>query len=306
MLLALPASLLALALLTAPPSATEASLLAECEAASPHFELEAVPSVRARVVCVSPHLPTTFQFNFPLASESVDIQERERFEDVSVGSRSFTVVPPKDMVPGEGFRVVVRFADGAAPASAVFLLVAHPALSPRQVEVFRRPRPEASFQQETAAAKAETQQCREEVRQLRAERTAPDGLRGVLASGLVGDEGIPAQDLYGSVTEHQGNALSVYGISSSRAVGRVAVDVRLRNPGTRPWTAAGAALRGARGEVLKLLPLWQPEPILPGPEAGRVVVEAEAKVNEARGPYTLTLWDADQTRTVTLGNVMFP
>lgn len=304
MLPALPASLLALALLTAPPGTAGVFHPADCEAASPHFELDAAPDTRARVVCVSPHLPTTFHFNF--APESVELQERERFEDVSVGALSFTVMPPGDMVPGEIFRLVVRFADGAAPESAVFLLVAHPALAPRQVEVFRRPRPVESFQQAAAVATAEAQACREEVRQLRAERTSPDGLRGVLASGLMGTQGIPKEDISKSVTRHKGNALGLTDITSVRAEGRVAVDVRLRNPGTRPWTAAGAALRGPQGEVLKLLPLWQPEPILPGSELGRVVVEAQASSTEARGPYTLTLWDADQTRTVTLGNLTFP
>lgn len=304
MLPALPASLLALAILTAPPGTAGVSHLADCEAETPHFELDAAPDTRARVVCVSAHLPTTFHFNF--APESVELQERERFEDVSVGARSFTVMPPEDMVPGEVFRLVVRFADGEAPASAVFLLVAHPALSPRQVEVFRRPRPEASFQQEAAAATAEAQACREEVRQLRTERTAPDGLRGVLTSGLMGEQGLPKEDIINSVTEHKGNALGLSRITSARAEGRVAVDVWLTNPGTRPWTAAGAALRGPQGEVLKLLPLWQPEPALPGAEDIRVVVEAQATPQQARGPYTLTLWDAEQTRTVTLGNVTFP
>jgi hypothetical protein len=39
---------------------------------------------------------------------------------------------------------------------------------------------------------------------------------------------------------------------------------------------------------------------------GRAVVEVLASQTEARGTYTLTLWDADQKRTVTLGNVTFP
>ncbi|MFY0569501.1 hypothetical protein ACN28E_37540 [Archangium lansingense] len=66
--------------------------------------------------------------------------------------------------------------------------------------------------------------------------------------------------------------------------------------------------------MLKLLPLWQPEPVLPGKAVAkgelrpriRVVVEVLATAMEARGTYTLTLWDADQKRTVTLGNVTFP
>ncbi|WP_309894976.1 DUF2381 family protein, partial [Archangium sp.] len=91
-----------------------------------------------------------------------------------------------------------------------------------------------------------------------------------------------------------------------RAEGRVAVDVRLWNPGTRPWVAEGAVLRGAKGEVIKPLPLWQSAPVEPGSKPGRVVVEVLASEVEARGTYTLTLWDAEQKRTVTLGHVTFP
>jgi hypothetical protein len=73
---------------------------------------------------------------------------------------------------------------------------------------------------------------------------------------------------------------------------------------------AGAVLRGAKGEVLKPLALWAPEPVLPttpgGSDLGRIVVEVRATAEEARGAYTLTLWDAERTRTVTLGNVTFP
>jgi hypothetical protein len=75
---------------------------------------------------------------------------------------------------------------------------------------------------------------------------------------------------------------------------------------------AGAVLRGHKGEVLKPLPLWQPEPILAsalGAEDhpwGLVVVEVPATAEEARGTYTLTLWDAERQRTVSLGNVTFP
>lgn len=69
----------------------------------------------------------------------------------------------------------------------------------------------------------------------------------------------------------------------------------------------GRGAAGRQGEVLKPLLLWQPEPILPGEKwSGRVVVEVLATVKEARGTYTLTLWDAERQRTVTLGNVTFP
>jgi hypothetical protein len=63
---------------------------------------------------------------------------------------------------------------------------------------------------------------------------------------------------------------------------------------------------GAKGEVLKPLALWQQGPISPGGGRGTVMVEVLATETEARGTYTLTLWDAERNRTVTLGDVTFP
>ncbi|HEX5752568.1 MAG TPA: DUF2381 family protein [Archangium sp.] len=313
MLLASPVGLLALALLALSPQAAEPSPPDACETASPQLMLKAEPSATPPVVCISPDVPLTLRFDTALRPGSVRLEERERFADVSVGQRGVTLTPPEKLKAGERFLVEVCFADGAAPACARFLLLAHPALGLSQVKVFREPRSVASFQEGEKTAQAETRQCQQEVRQLRAERGAPEGLRGALASGLLGEKGIVSKDLTGSYTEAKSNALRVSQARSYRAEGRVAVEVWLENPGTRPWTAAGAVLRGPKGEVLKPLPLWQPEPIPPADAVAeeqqpgrRVVVEVLASQTEARGTYTLTLWDAEQKRTVTLGNVTFP
>ncbi len=187
------------------------------------------------------------------------------------------------------------------------VLVVHPGLGMLEVKVSRQKRTVEAYQQSEREARAEVARCQAEVRQVRAEREVPDGLRGALASGLlVGEKGIAFKDLAENVTRREGNALSSPTVHTYRAEGRAAVDVRLENPGTRPWVAAGAVLRGANGQVLKPLPLWQSAPVEPGSEPGRVVVEVLATEEQARGTYTLTLWDADQKRTVTLGHVTFP
>ena len=147
---------------------------------------------------------------------------------------------------------------------------------------------------------------------MRAERAVSEGLRGLVASGLMGEAGIACKPLMESVTAAKSNALRSRGVHGCRAQGRVAVVVSLFNPGTTPWTAAGAVLRGPKGEVLKPLPLWQSGPILSGQPGdgreveGRVVVEVMATAAEAPGAYTLTLWDAEHQRTVTFENVTFP
>ncbi|QRN97276.1 DUF2381 family protein [Archangium violaceum] len=63
-------------------------------------------------------------------------------------------------------------------------------------------------------------------------------------------------------------------------------------------------LRSPHGEQLTPLPLWRPEPILPG-QTVRIMVEVEATTWQAVGAYTLTLWGEDRG-SVVLENVTFP
>ena len=83
------------------------------------------------------------------------------------------------------------------------------------------------------------------------------------------------------------------------------MEVELENLGPKPWTLAGAMLRGAKGEELTPLPDATPVTILPGEAPGRVMVEFEATTQQAQGAYTLTLWDADG-RSIILENVTLP
>jgi uncharacterized protein (TIGR02268 family) len=312
-LLASSVSLLALVLLSTSSEVSATSGEDECEAASPRIELTATPRRgHAPVVCLGPGLPITFRFDAVLRQESLKIQEREWFEDWALGKQTFMLVPRDNLLAGKRTEVEVCFADDAAPSCATFVLVVHPGLGMSEVKVLRQSRPVAYFEQVAKEAKAEVQQCRLEVQQLRAEHDVPDGLRGTIASGLVSlSTGIDGKDLSDKVTEKEGTALTKYGVYSYRATKRVAVEVYLTNRGTTPWTVVGAALRGPKSEVLKSLPLWQPSPILPAapgekPKPGRVVVEVMATEKEAQGTYTLILWDTERQRTVTLGNVTFP
>jgi uncharacterized protein (TIGR02268 family) len=260
------------------------------------------------VVCISPGVPTTFRFDSVIVPASVKMQERERFEDVTPGQKNLFVVPLENLVAGKHFELEVCFADGAVPECASFDLIVHPGLGMQEVKVLRQPLAAGHYKQVAEEAEAEVQQCRAEVRQLRAERGGPDGLGGAIASGLVSGQGGVA---FKVLSKTEGNALVKHSVFSYRASERVAVEVYFRNPGTVPWMAAGAVLRGPKGEVLKPVLLWQPDPIRPAApgeasDRGRVVVEVLATEKEARGTYTLILWDADRQRTVTLGNVSFP
>jgi hypothetical protein len=63
-------------------------------------------------------------------------------------------------------------------------------------------------------------------------------------------------------------------------------------------------LVGEDGVRHKVLRVWQLEAIAPGAKEQRVVVEAEAP--EARGRFTLLLWQDGEPPSVSLEGVMFP
>ncbi|WP_084738139.1 DUF2381 family protein [Cystobacter ferrugineus] len=312
MLPASPTGLLALALASSTVDASAATTVDECEAASPRIELSASPSTKPPVVCIGPGLPITFRFDSPLQQQSLKIGDQGWFEDWSAGRQTFTLVPRDNLVAGKRADVEVCFADETAPACTTFELIVHPGLGMQEVKVLRQGRSVAYFQQVAKDAESDARQCRAEVQQLRAGRAVPDGLRGAIASGLVDRfRGVAVKELTWDVTAKESNSLSYHTVTGYRAKDRVAVEVSFTNPGPVPWTAAGAVLRSPKGEVLKPLPLWLSETILPAApgepgEQGRVVVELLATEKEARGSYILTLWDAERQRTVTLGNVTFP
>jgi uncharacterized protein (TIGR02268 family) len=229
---------------------------------------------------------------------------------MAVGRQSLFLIPPRDLRIGEGFEVEVCFAGGEGPRCATLMLVGHPVFSYRQVDVFRSSRPPASYQQEVMEAKAEARQYREELRQCRAERDAPEGLTGGLVSGLIGEHGVARKNLEQEVLERPDNAARVTNMASYRAKGRIAVKVRLVDDGARVWAATRAVLRGPTGQPHQPLPLWSPKPLAPGGWSGRqkgyLVVEWLLSGGEqALGAYTFTLWDTEG-REVIIDNVTFP
>jgi uncharacterized protein (TIGR02268 family) len=114
-----------------------------------------------------------------------------------------------------------------------------------------------------------------------------------------------AQDLKRVATERKSNALDLWSVAAFRAGDYRALVVELTDPGPTPWSVAGARLVGQQGEVLSLLPLGQVAS-LPGKALSLVVVELAKVEKLPPGPLTLTLWDEEGQRTVTLGNLSFP
>ena len=296
-----PVFLLALAILAGP------ALAAPCSTVR-HIEIPAVPAGDVQPVCVSPGQATVFSFDADLAPEPLVVDEREGFTKVELGVSTLKLVPSGRVPLGRPLRLMVRFADNAAPSSASLVLVAHAEEATSLVEVHRRQRTPESCMQELRAKEEEARQLREEVARLRADATAPGGLRGLWASGAIENGGVAFVDLSGTVPASPTNPLEVGAVRVYRSEQRVALAVELTNPeGAATWTAEGATLtrEGSRGVSLKVLPVWQKGPLAPG-GTQLVVVEAEAPAKDTSGTFTLKLWGEGGTRTVTVSGVTFP
>jgi len=155
---------------------------------------------------------------------------------------------------------------------------------------------------EAAEAQAEARQCQEEKARLLAERKEPGGLMG--AAWLERTEAVQSKDISRDIKPSPGNALEATNARSYSHPGSAAVRLELENPSAEPWTAAGAFLKDSTGGEVELS-AWQEAAIPTGPTGGFVVVGAEKPAGQLGCPCTLTLWEAQGPRTVTLGNVTF-
>jgi uncharacterized protein (TIGR02268 family) len=239
----------------------------------------------------------------------VELLPDNRSVGVAQGDDFVTINPRRGFLPGERVKVTVRFADGAAPASATFWLVGQGGLGARRVEVFRQPRPPDVLKKERDEAQAEARQCQEDKARLLAEREAPGGLMGAVGLETTGSRAF--KDWGWRVRRQPADALRVraarsysYTLTGDTRPASVAVRLYLQNPGAEPWALAGAALVDSTGEQVELA-TWQQVP-LPARGDGAVVVGIEGESARLGCPCTLKLWEAGGPRTVTLENVTFP
>jgi uncharacterized protein (TIGR02268 family) len=303
----LPAALLLVLVAAAPASAQTVSRSWGAVAAR-HLELTADSAEREHELGISPLLITTLVFNAQLLRGGVVVEEREHFRAVTVDEAAgfVALLPAGTLPPGKHLRLTVRFADGALPASATFRLMVHATRAESQVNVYRQPRSNESYQQEARQERERAERC--ETQLVQAQQQHPGGLTGLFADKLVeGNKGVKVQDLAGTLRHRPGEVLQVQEAHSYRALGRVAVAVAVENTSSEPWMVDGngARLAGKGGKPLHVLRVWPLEPLPPGARL-HVFVEAEATEEEARGTYVLQLAEASGPRTLTLRGVTFP
>jgi uncharacterized protein (TIGR02268 family) len=259
-------------------------------------------------LCIGPELSTTILFyGAGLLGNGVTVEGRERFTLVDPGSTTLRLVPSARVMPGDRFRLAVRFRDGSAPASAAFWLVVYAGKVEPWVEVYREKRTLESYQQEVQEKDTQLHQCQEDNERLLAEKESPGGPTGLLTAGLMDERGIPPKDLVASIGEHPGNFVKVFQVLSYRSTRTVAVVLWQRpTQGMQPWKAARAELVGPGRRTLRVHPPWQREPLRYGVEGNRVVIEADATEAETRGSFTLKVWGEDGARSIVLTGVTFP
>jgi uncharacterized protein (TIGR02268 family) len=255
-------------------------------------------------VPIQPGRLTTFLLGAPLKLAGVELEEREGFSRVGSLEDALLLMPSSALVVGRRLKLRLRFVEGTVPASADFVLVVSTEAEP-QVEVNLQPGMPYSTWQEAEAERIKLRQVRAE---LEREREKPDGLTGLLAEGRMAEDGVTARRLLWQqdFTQRPGQPLSVPWVIGYRARGVVALALTVDNFSSRPWTAAGASLVGEEGVRLKVVRVWPTAPLAAGARDQRVVVEAEVTEAQARGRFTLSLWQEGEPASVSLEGITFP
>ncbi len=253
----------------------------------------APPEVRIR-----PGYSTTLFFDAPIQPEQVELEGRERFLRVGIAEDHLALIPSSGVRQGERLRLQVRFRDGALPESAAVFLVVDSTQVEQQVELYRHPRTAESYRQEVEALKTELIRLRQEAERLRGVPLSAWSMEFQLAVFE------SPQSLQRQLLRYQ-QLSSPFRLDVVRAAALIFkkqerglhLVLQLRSEEAE-WTAVGAALMDAQGQLVKLQPPWQPGPArFRQAQSLVVLLEDETKLREAR--YTLKLWDAGG-RTVTL------
>ncbi|HYO71612.1 MAG TPA: DUF2381 family protein [Archangium sp.] len=285
-----------------------------CDEPARSIELLAESAREPLEVCISAELSTTFVFDSGVAR--VELEDAARFQRVAMDKGTLVLVPKRKSRSGKPSRLTVFFEGDTAPASVAFMLVVHPVRLAREVDVFRFGRPEGPWERELREVREENERLVQTLKQLQAEYQGQGPITRLFTMGrmVLGDQGVVFSDLSKSITEAPANALDVEAVfayryttavpDSEEPVFRVAVVLKLRNPGAQPWTAARAALV-RDGEDVGKPGVLQPHPLAPLGR-GFVVAETELLEREAREKLTLRLWDEGGTQSVEIGNVSFP
>lgn len=239
---------------------------------------------------------TYLRFDAPIDRASVEVEGRAtRFRVVDPGERTITLEPALELGPEDKLVVRVRYKDGASPAVATLVLVSHPTLVDKEVEVVRRPRTLEAL--EAALAEKEA-----ELAALKAQYGV-GGPAGLVFSGRIDWNGVVVQRIEDVPTGIQGG-LKVTGGDGYRAGPWALAVVRVHNlPGQKPWVPGKARLTRADGTPVKVLSVDMNKAQLAPGEEGLVAVEPESPYWKVGEVFRLELLDKSGVRRLPILDV---
>jgi uncharacterized protein (TIGR02268 family) len=243
---------------------------------------EPVPEVR-----VAAKVPTYLRFNASIDRDSLQVEGRAtHFTRVDAGEYTLTLETAVEPEPGEKLEVRVRYRGGGTPAYATLVLVSHPTLVDKDVEVVRRQPPPETLEAELAALRAESAPAR------------------LVFSGRLDPNGVQAQRIRQVPGSAQGG-LKVAGGEGYHASAWALAVVRVHNlPEQQPWEPGEARLtRTSDGKRVKVRSVDLNKARLAPGEEGLVAVETEAPFWTAGEVFRLELLDKSGGRLLLIPEV---
>ncbi|ATB27600.1 hypothetical protein MEBOL_001044 [Melittangium boletus DSM 14713] len=239
---------------------------------------------------------TYLRFNAPIDRASLEVEGRAaRFKLVDSGEYTLTLEVAVEPGPGEKLGVRVRYKDGGAPAYAALVLVSHPTLVDKEVEVVRRPRT-------VEALEARLSHVEAELVSLKAQR-ARSGLPSIAFAGMFDSMGVRATLFFGRPAPGNKGGLELGIGTGYRATRWAMVVVQVRNlPGQSAWAPGAARLTSVKGTPVKVLSVHMEKPQLQPGEFALVAVMVEPPAsNEVR--FQLELMDTEGGRLLPITEV---
>ncbi|WNG20955.1 DUF2381 family protein [Cystobacter fuscus] len=242
-------------------------------------------------VSVAAGIVTYLRFDAPLDRAAIEVEGRSvRFRWVEVGDTILCLEPSVDLGAEEKLVVRVRYRDGASPAKVTLVLVTHPGVVDKEVEVVRRPRTLEALE----AALAESQA---EVTALKAQSGA-SGPAGLIFSGRIDREGVQVRRIEKVPTFTRGGLEVTDGMGYRAGPWALAV-IHVRNlPGEKPWRPVSALLTRQDGSPVKVRTVEMDKAQLGPGEAGVVAVEPDAPFWEAGQVFLLQVMDKSGARQI--------
>nr|WP_255652960.1 DUF2381 family protein [Corallococcus sp. AS-1-12] len=242
---------------------------------------------------------TTLTFDSPLLTKSVVVQGRDtHFERFVVEERTVTLKPKVDLADDERLLLTVRFADGASPQEALFVLVAAGEQVDAAVEVLRRARSAEALQQELTQVQAQLTALQG--------RCGDGGPSGLILSGML-DSPVSVKWFDSAAPPGNTSGLKLETGAVYRASTWTVVVVRVLNlAGQRPWSPSGVRLFRLNGQPVPVKSVRMEKPQLAPGEAGLVLVETGALSELPTEDLRLELAEPTGSRVLRISGVSLP